>query len=113
MLKSLLFAPKREALDAANALWANLCHQHARTASAAKPAIPFLLKAFQNRCDEIRIEVLDIFIGFATVSPSLDPSEHAAEVRAVLISNRTCFEGHLGSSNELVAGLAKDLLYEF
>ena len=46
-------------------LWCSLCHQHAYITSASLPAYEFLLYALLNLDDYIKIEILDIFTGFA------------------------------------------------
>ena len=61
-----LFSGNRErAMQATGGLWAGLCHQHAFVSSAALPAYDFLMLALQEMDDELKVELLDIFQGFA------------------------------------------------
>ena len=61
-----LFSGDRErAIRATGDLWAGLCHQHAYISSAALPAYDFLMIALRELDDELKVELLDIFLGFA------------------------------------------------
>lgn len=63
-LKLLLFGDQKQALKATHRLWYGLCHQHAYMSSAAEPALPFLILALRESGDLIKIELLDILLGF-------------------------------------------------
>ena len=61
-----LFSGDRErAMQAASSLWAGLCHQHTYVSSAALPACDVLMLGLQELDDELKVELLDIFLGFA------------------------------------------------
>jgi hypothetical protein len=63
-LKLLMFGNQMQALDATHRLWCGLCHQHAYMSSAAEPALPLLMLALRQSGDLIKIEILDILLGF-------------------------------------------------
>lgn len=96
-LRRLRSVDQAEALDATHDLWCGLCHQHVQIGSAALPALPFLLEAFSTASQELKIELLDIFVGLAITSKPSSYSDVAivgghdfsqppwiAEVRAAL-----------------------------
>jgi hypothetical protein len=59
---------REEALQASHDLWCGLCHQHVQIGSAALPALPLLIDAFPSADDQLKIELLDIFLGLAVTS---------------------------------------------
>ena len=63
-LKLLLFGSEAQASRATHRLWCGLCHQHAYVSSAAEPALPFLLLGLKESSDPIRVDILDILLGF-------------------------------------------------
>jgi hypothetical protein len=63
-LSLLLFGDQKQALEASHRLWCGLCHQHAYMSSAAEPALPYLMLGLRESNDLIRIEILDILLGF-------------------------------------------------
>jgi hypothetical protein len=63
---SLLASPDRaKALQATHDLWCGLCHQHVQVATAALPALPFILEVLDGADQELTVEILDILLGFA------------------------------------------------
>ncbi len=64
-LRRLAGPDKKAALAASHELWSGLCHQHVQLASAALPALPFLLEVLGAADDELTSEILDILLGFA------------------------------------------------
>jgi len=67
-LKQLFSESREEQFNATHELWCGLCHQHAYISSASLPAYPFLKSALGNSDEELMIEFLDIFAGFAICS---------------------------------------------
>jgi len=61
------------AMQASHELWCGLCHQHAYISSAAEPAYIFLKEILEKANEELRIELLDIFAGFAECSSPNHP----------------------------------------
>ncbi len=49
-------------------LWCSLCHQKGQLASAAEPALPFLLEFLPRVRLELQVEILDIVHGLAVCS---------------------------------------------
>ena len=75
-LKKLYSSNRKEQLNATHDLWCGLCHQHAYISSASLPAYPFLKKVLTNANEELMIELLDIFAGFAICSAVQHPEGH-------------------------------------
>ncbi len=67
-LKQLFSESREEQINATHELWCGLCHQHAYISSASLPAYPFLKTALANSDEELMVEFLDIFAGFAVCS---------------------------------------------
>lgn len=67
-LLALNSANHQAAMDASHDLWCGLCHQHASVSSAAMPAYPFLVEFLADACDTLKVEILDILLGFAICS---------------------------------------------
>lgn len=63
-LKLLLFGNERQAKHASHRLWCGLCHQHAYLSTGAEPALPFLIEGLQHSNDSLKVDVLDILLGF-------------------------------------------------
>lgn len=102
-----------EALSAAGDLWAGLCHQHAYVSSAALPALPFLLEVLDRTSDPVRVEILDILLGFARCSHPTDvpPSPPwIQELRARLLAERPRLERLAEHPDEAVADFAGAVL---
>jgi hypothetical protein len=57
-----------KAMAASHHLWCCLCHQHAYVSSAALPALPFLVEALADASPALKIEILDILVGFVECS---------------------------------------------
>lgn len=69
LLRELFSADEVIALDAAGDLWAALAHQRVWVASAALPALPFILLALPRAGDRLEVELLDILWGFLAGAP--------------------------------------------
>jgi len=67
-LKQLFSKDREEQFNATHELWCGLCHQHAYISSASLAAYPFLKIALENSDEELMVEFLDIFAGFAVCS---------------------------------------------
>ena len=67
-LEKLFSGNWNKAMQAASDLWAGLCHQHAYISSAALPACGFLMIALRELDDELKVELLDIFLGRGQVA---------------------------------------------
>lgn len=64
-LRRLAGADRVAAKAASHDLWCDLCHQHVQVASAATPALPFLLEVLDGADRDLTVELLDILLGFA------------------------------------------------
>lgn len=67
-LKNLFCSDEKIAMDASHQLWCSLCHQHVFISDAAVPSYEILKIALSELNDELKIEILDIFTGFAYCS---------------------------------------------
>jgi hypothetical protein len=68
-------------------LWCSLCHQKGQLATAAEPALPFLLEFMPHVDATIQVEILDILHGLAVCSypgNGYPASGHYSRVRAQL-----------------------------
>ena len=81
------FAKRSVANEGTHMLWCSLCHQKGQLASAAEPALPFLLEFLPEVGDAVQVEILDILHGLAVCSypgNGYPASGHHAPVRAQL-----------------------------
>ena len=96
-----LFSGDRErAMRAASDLWAGLCHQHAYISSAALPACDFLMIALRELDDGLKVELLDIFLGFAVCTGRSAETDWERQLRDKLTSHLPVFAGLVSSENE-------------
>ena len=96
-----LFSGDRErAMRAASNLWAGLCHQHAYISSAALPACDFLMLALRELDDELKVELLDIFLGFAVCTGRSAETDWEKQLRDKLTSHLPVFARLVSSENE-------------
>lgn len=96
-----LFSGERErAMRAASDLWAGLCHQHAYISSAALPACDFLMIALRELDDGLKVELLDIFLGFAVCTGRSAETDWEKQLRDKLTSHLPVFAGLVSSENE-------------
>ena len=113
-LKRLASGHRATAMAASHDLWSSLCHQHAYISSAALPAFPFLLELLNKADAEVTIEVLDMFVGFATCSTLEDgspsPLEWQRELRQHLIAALPRFIKLARHSDSEVSGFAETLV---
>ena len=96
-----LFSGDRErAMRAASDLWAGLCHQHAYVSSAALPACDVLMLDLQELDDELKVELLDIFLGFAVCTGRSAETDWERQLREKLEADLPVFAGLVSSENE-------------
>lgn len=87
-------------MRAASDLWAGLCHQHAYISSAALPAYDFLMIALRELDDGLKVELLDIFLGFAVCTGRSAETDWERQLRDKLTSHLPVFAGLVSSENE-------------
>ena len=106
-----LFSGDRErAIRAASDLWAGLCHQHAYISSAALPACDFLILGLQEADDKLKVELLDIFLGFAVCTGRSAETDWERQLRDKLTSHLPVFAGLVSSENEDIAYFAGSIV---
>ena len=64
-LRDLFSGDTELAMKAAHELWCSLSHQHSYITSAAVPAYDFLMMGLSQLDDSLKVEILDILVGFA------------------------------------------------
>lgn len=107
-----LFSGNRErAMEATSDLWAGLCHQHAYVSSAALPAYDFLMIALKELDDGLKVELLDIFLGFAVCTARFSSDAlWPRQLRDKLMADLPVFAALSASENEEIAGFAEDIV---
>ncbi len=113
-LKDLFSSDIAVAMDAAHQLWCSLCHQHVFISNAALPSYDILKIALLTLDDEIKVELLDIFLGFtvctdpAVLRPGLEIWERT--LRDCLISDIETFRNFSASPNEDISYFAREIV---
>ena len=106
-LKNLFCNDLEIANGATHQLWCSLCHQHAYISDASLPAYDILKIGLLSLADELKIEILDIFLGFAfCTSKSYSTSElrnWEQQLRQKLIADREIFNSFTGHSVEYIS----------
>ena len=99
------------AMAATSDLWAGLCHQHAFVSSAALPAYDFLMLALREMDDELKVELLDIFQGFAVCTERFSSDAlWPRQLREKLKADLPVFTALSGSENEDIAYFAGSIV---
>ena len=99
------------AMAASHELWCSLCHQHAYVSNAALPALPYLFAAFNAAGEELKIEILDIFAGFAIcTSTTARNTDWMNELRFQLRLQAPIFQRLAVSSNEEIASFCEQIV---
>ena len=99
-LWALFSGDRKRAMRAASDLWAGLCHQHAYISSAALPACNFLMLALREADDKLKVELLDIFLGFAVCTGRSAETDWERQLREKLEADLPVFAGLVSSENE-------------
>lgn len=113
-LKNLFCSETEIAMGATHQLWCSLCHQHAFISSAALPSYEFLKIGLLTLDNSIKVEILDIFLGFTNctdptvVRPKLEIWEVA--LRNHLISDIDIFRELAFSPDEDLSYFANEIL---
>ena len=108
-----LFSGDRErAMQAASDLWAGLCHQHAYVSSAALPACDVLMLGLQELDDELKVELLDIFLGFAACTGRSAETDWEKQLREKLTNHLPVFAGLVSSEHEDISCFSPRIVEE-
>ncbi|XZF15507.1 hypothetical protein ACTHGU_05180 [Chitinophagaceae bacterium MMS25-I14] len=98
-LKNLFCVDDKIAMNATHQLWCSLCHQHAYISTAALPAYDVLKTGLLQLSDKIKIEILDIFLGFATCTSKIyfdqqgsAPADWEIKMQQKLINDKPVFQ---------------------
>lgn len=109
-----LFSDNKEtALKASHNLWCCLCHQHSFVSSAALPAYDILFYGLQSLEDELKIEILDIVMGFTLcLSKNTSKTSWQGQLREKLEKDKPYYEKLMSHRNEDIAGFAENIVRE-
>ncbi|WP_316786817.1 hypothetical protein [Pedobacter frigiditerrae] len=113
-LKNLFCKDMEIAMDATHQLWCSLCHQHAFISSASLPSYDILKIGLLELDDLLKVELLDIFQGFAycsspTFSNALrEPWE--LQLREKLANDKQLFEDFTKHKDEVIVCFAERII---
>lgn len=112
-LQQLFSSDKEQAKEATHNLWCSLCHQHSYVSSAALPAYEILLYGLQVLEDDLKVELLDIFMGFALcINKNCFQDSWQGQLRAKLERNKSLFHTLISNQNEDIAAFAENIYDE-
>lgn len=111
-LRALFSGDHKAAMKATSDLWAGLCHQHAYVSSAALPAYDFLMLALRELDDGLKVELLDIFLGFAACTGRSAEADWEKQLREKLKADLPVFAGFISSGNEDISYFAGRIVEE-
>lgn len=106
-LKLLLFGNLSQAMDASHRIWCSLCHQHAFVSSAAEPALDYILLALNADSDRLKVEILDIILGFTVCRNASEP--HTVTITSRLVKEKERFRSLASASSVEVRDFALDI----
>ncbi len=110
-LKDLFSDNQPLALQASHDLWCDLCHQHAFISSAALPAYDILYYGLQILDTALKVEILDIFYGFAVCTAhDAHSNSWQAQLRTKLKNNFDTFVQLTTHPHEDIAAFAEDIV---
>ncbi|MBG6206041.1 hypothetical protein IWQ49_000688 [Labrenzia sp. EL_126] len=104
------------AMIASHDLWFGLCHQYAFVSSAALPSYPFLIEIFDHACEELKVEILDMLLGFAICSMPDVPVTAANDLKwrsalhAALVDDIAIYKELASSENEEIADFSEHIV---
>lgn len=109
-----LFSDHKEtALQASHDLWCGLCHQHTFVSSAALPAYDILFYGLQQLNDDLKIEILDILMGFAIcISEDTPVNTWQGQLREKLKRDKSFFQTLNSHINEDIAYFSRSIVTE-
>ncbi|WP_353095646.1 hypothetical protein [Tissierella praeacuta] len=107
-----LFSEDKEcAMKATHYLWCGLCHQHVSVSSAALPAYDFLIYGLKNLDDNLKIEILDILIGFSICTAGANlPDSWQGKLRNKLKEDMGYFQELALNTNEEILSFAESVI---
>ena len=112
-LRALFSKDHEKAMKAASDLWAGLCHQHAYVSSAALPAYDVLMIGLKELDDALKVELLDIFLGFAVCTARFSSDAlWPRQLRDKLAADLPVFAGFTSSANEDIVYFSERIVEE-
>lgn len=117
LLNEVFSIDKIKALNATNKLWGSLCHDHAFISSSALPSYKFLRYALFSLDEYIKVEILDIFFGFARCLKkshfedlNREPYLWEIELLELFSEDKNIFENFISNENEDISYFASSIL---
>ena len=112
-LQQLFSKDKEQSMLATHHLWCSLCHQHAYVSSAALPAYEVIFYGLETLDDKLKVEILDIFAGFAVCTDKKSPPDSwEGQLRAKLVRDKPVFQELMSNPNESIAYFAEMICHE-
>ncbi len=111
LLLDLFSEDKEHAMKATHYLWCSLCHQHGFVSSAALPAYDFLIYGLKNLEDNLKIEILDILLGFSICTAGVNLTDSwQGKLRSKLKEDMGYFQELALSTNEEILSFAESII---
>jgi hypothetical protein len=111
LLLDLFSEDKEHAMKATHYLWCSLCHQHGFVSSAALPAYDFLIYGLKNLEDNLKIEILDILLGFSICTAGVNLTDSwQGKLRSKLKEDLGYFQELALSTNEEILSFAQSII---
>ena len=105
------------AMDATHSLWCSLCHQHSHISSVALLAYDFIVKGLDELNDALKIEILDIILGFAVCTSDIyykntkrEPLTWEIELKKKLVGDIQKFKVLSLSENQDISFFAGEIV---
>lgn len=98
-------------VEATHQLWSSLCHQHAYISSASLPAYEIIKNRLTECDEELKIELLDIILGFASCSnhktEDVKYQELISKMKIIILKDKVIFEGYTKNKNKEIKEFAE------
>ncbi len=108
-LKDLFSSDWHLAMKASHELWSSLCHQHVYVSSAALPAYDIFRFGLLHLHDAIKIELLDIFLGFTVCTKIDDEESFKRKIYEKLLQDLPLFQQLANHSHEDISYFAQKI----
>ena len=110
-LKNIYCEDAKIALEATHQLWCSLCHQHAYISSASLPAYEIIKNRLIECNQELKIELLDIILGFATCSNHktevMQYQKLISKMKIKILKDKMIFEEYTKNENKEIKEFAE------
>ena len=115
-LKNIYCSNEKIAMDATHQLWCSLCHQHTYISTASLPSYEIIKNRLIKCDDKLKVELLDIFYGFACCSNHTTQDEEYQkllnEIKNKLLKDKEIFMKLSKHENEDINSFAELIMKE-